>query len=163
MFIDDLDLSGDMISVETICERYEELRDARIALDDAVTDAQDAVNYLDEDDSEADHAEAASDLAKAIEAANAPDDDKEEREMLGDLLKSLCGYGGDHQWEGDWYPGTLIDRTYFVEYCQDLVSDIGDLPETIPSYLAIDWEKTAKNLEVDYSTIDVDGREYLYR
>jgi hypothetical protein len=165
MFNDDLDLSADMITVETICERYEELRDERVALEEALEEAQEAYDDLDEDTTEEEREEVTNTLAAArLDLAKSDEntEDKEEREMLGALLKSLCGYGGNHQWEGDWYPDTLIDRTYFVEYCKDLVSDIGDLPE-IPSYLAIDWEQTAKNLEVDYSTVDVDGREYLYR
>lgn len=86
-----------------------------------------------------------------------------ELEALENLLSDLCGYGGDEQWEGDWYPVTLIARSYFVDYCEELVKDIGDLPRNIPSYLAIDWQATADNLEQDYSSVDFDGDEYLYR
>lgn len=87
----------------------------------------------------------------------------DELKALAALLDDLKGCGGDEQWRGDWYPITLIRRSYFVDYCQELVSDIGDLPKDIPGYLAIDWDKTADNLEMDYSTVDFDGVEYLYR
>ena len=78
-------------------------------------------------------------------------------------MSEMKGYGGDEQWRGDWYPITLIRRSYFVDYCRDLVSDIGDMPRKIPSYIEIDWKGTADNLEADYSTVDFDGVEYLYR
>ena len=108
----------------------------------------------------------------AIEAGPAsPDlpagfaDEEEAREFktLSDLLDELRGEGGDHQFEGDRFPLTLIHRSHFVDAMKELCEDIGDLPKGLPDYLAIDWKKTAENLEVDYSTVDVDGHEYLYR
>jgi hypothetical protein len=87
----------------------------------------------------------------------------EELAKLESLVSDLKGYGGDHQWRGDWYPVTLIRHSYFVEAIEEQVKDIGDLPHDIPSYLVIDWEATADNLKVDYSTVDFDGVEYFYR
>lgn len=102
-------------------------------------------------------------LRESVEGEVVIQDEYEELKTLEELLSNLCGYGGDEQWEGDWYPVTLIARSYFVDYCEEMVKDIGDLPQNIPSYLAIDWQATADNLEVDYSTVDFDGDEYLYR
>lgn len=79
------------------------------------------------------------------------------------VLESLKGYGGDEKWEGDWYPVTLIRDDYFVDYARELVSDIGDMPRDIPSYIVIDWEATAKNIQMDYSSVEVDGVTYWYR
>lgn len=77
---------------------------------------------------------------------------------LRDLVKEAEGYAGD------WLHGaTLIRHSYFVEYCQDMLSDLGDLPREIPSYVVIDWEATADNLKVDYTTVDFDGVEYYIR
>jgi hypothetical protein len=90
-------------------------------------------------------------------------DDEQEYNLLKKLLDDLRGNGGDEQWRGDWYPITLIRDSYFVDYCEDLVSDIGDMPREIPSYIVIDWEKTAENLLVDYSSVDFDGEDYWYR
>lgn len=64
----------------------------------------------------------------------------------------------------DWsYGETLIRYSYFKEYVQELCEDIGDIPRDIPSYIEIDWEKTADNLKVDYTTVDFDGVEYFVR
>src|SRR5690348_3824626 len=49
----------------------------------------------------------------------------------------------------EWKDGaTLIRESYFAEYAQELMQDIGALPKDIPG-LVIDWEATAENLLVD--------------
>jgi hypothetical protein len=106
-----------------------------------------------------------SDITDFIDEFNDTEDEDEleQLNLLKDLLSQLKGYGGDHQWEGNWYPGHLIRDTYFVEYCEDMVKDIGDLPKDLPRYLAIDWDKTADNLRVDYSSVEFEGTTYWYR
>jgi hypothetical protein len=63
------------------------------------------------------------------------------------------------------YGTTLIPEDYFVEYCKDLVSDIGDLPRDLPSYIEnnIDWDGVADDLKQDYSEVEFRGETYLYR
>ena len=105
------------------------------------------------------------DLIARYEYIEDSDDEEElaEAQKINAILDDLCGYGGDVDWRGDWYPITLIRDSYFVEAMQELMQDIGDLPRNIPDYLAIDWEKTADNLRVDYSSIEIDGTDYWYR
>ena len=105
------------------------------------------------------------DLIARYEYIENSDDEEElaEAQKINAILDDLCGYGGDVDWRGDWYPITLIRDSYFVEAMQELMQDIGDLPRNIPDYLAIDWEKTADNLRVDYSSIEIDGTDYWYR
>lgn len=90
-------------------------------------------------------------------------DDFGEFTHLGDILEELKGQGGDEQWRGDWYPVTLISEIYFVEYAQELCNDIGAVPDDFPSYIEIDWEVTARNIQMDYSEIDIDGLTYYFR
>lgn len=90
-------------------------------------------------------------------------EDAAELVILTKALEEMCGYGGDHQWGGDWYPGDLIAESAFTEAMEEQTKDIGDLPREMPSYLVIDWEATAKNLRVDYSEIEIDGNTFLYR
>lgn len=90
-------------------------------------------------------------------------DESRELAHLESLLDDLKGNGGDEEWRGDWYPVTLIRDSYFTEYAQELVQDIGDLPNGIPSYIEIDWEATARNIRMDYTSIDIDGETYWYR
>jgi len=87
----------------------------------------------------------------------------EELATLTNLLDDLAGCGGDHQWEGVRYPLTLINDSHFTDAMRELVEDIGDMPHGMPSYLAIDWDATADNLRVDYSSVEFDGDTFWYR
>lgn len=87
----------------------------------------------------------------------------EELQTLSSIMDELKGYGGDEQWRGSWYPLTLIHEDYFVDAMRELCEDIGDIPHPLPSYVAIDWEATAENLRVDYSSIEIDGHTYWFR
>ncbi len=89
--------------------------------------------------------------------------DLEEFEQLTNILEELKGQGGDEQWQGDWYPITLISEVYFVEYAQELCQDIGAIPDDFPSYIEIDWEVTARNIQMDYSEVEIDGMTYYFR
>ena len=87
----------------------------------------------------------------------------DEFEQLTNILEELKGQGGDEQWQGDWYPVTLISEVYFVEYAQELCQDIGAIPDDFPSYIEIDWEVTARNIQMDYTEVEIDGTTYYFR
>jgi len=74
-------------------------------------------------------------------------------------LQSLKDEVGS-EWE---YGVQLIPEDDFVEYCQELCEDIGDIPKNIPSYIVIDWDATSNNLRQDYSETEFRGETYLYR
>ena len=82
---------------------------------------------------------------------------------LRSILSELAGNGGDEEWRGDWYPVTLIDFACFVPYVRELLEDCGDIPANLPHYVHIDWEATARDVGMDYSTITIEGRDYVYR
>jgi hypothetical protein len=84
-------------------------------------------------------------------------DEHEELEHLVALRDDLEGYC-------EWDAGeTLINRSYFVEYVEEMCKDIGAIPRNIPSYIEIDWEATAANIETDYTSGYWDGEEFLVR
>lgn len=91
-------------------------------------------------------------------------DDASEFSTLTELLHELEGYGGDEQWRGDWYPVTLIRDSYFEEYAQELAEDIGSVTgsEQWP-HNCIDWERAARELQMDYTSVEYDGITYWYR
>lgn len=140
--------SDDLIDVRDVIERFEELESEQ----ESLTEARDEFTEPSED----------LDIAVAT-LAEWKADYADEMATLGSLLDDLKGNGGDEQWRGDWYPISLIRYSYFVDAMQELVSDIGVLPKDIPVYLAIDWEKTADNLQVNYSSVGFDGVTYWYR
>lgn len=94
----------------------------------------------------------------------AQDDLFAELATLESALAEMRGCGGDHEWRGAWYPVTLIRESDFEDYAEQLAEDIGAIsrePQWPLQY--IDWEKAADALRMDYSSITIDGTEYLYR
>ena len=65
---------------------------------------------------------------------------------------------------GDWYPVTLIRDSYFQDYAQELADEIGAIDNKIgwPN-TCIDWEKAARELQWDYSSVEVNGVTYWTR
>ena len=134
---------------------------------DNVIDSRDIIARLEELESER------QDLANELEKAEGSDDEEakqthadnlkewdEENTHELDILKAINDDSpGDDWWDG----ATLVRDTYFTKYCQELVSDIGDLPNNIPGYLVIDWDATADNLQQDYTSVEFDGVTYYVR
>ena len=86
---------------------------------------------------------------------------KEELEELRGVLSELAGYGGDEQFEGDWYPVSLIHDNYFETAMDELLEDIGVIPRDLPCYLTITVDYVA--LKQDYSSVDIGSETYWYR
>lgn len=167
------DLSGDnLIDSRDLVSRFEELRDEREALADALKEAEqalkDAAEALQGEDEPSDPAEAltnanaaASELpeAKALETAKkelAEWDEENEEELYA--LQAINEEGEDFP---DWSHGcTLIREDYFPEYAEELAKDIGAIGDNA-DWIVIDWNATADNLKADYSTITIDGTDYL--
>lgn len=131
----DINQINDTIDLRDVMARVEELREAR-----------------DESGESVDH--------WAIENA----DDAEELQKLEALLAECKGNGGDEQWEGDWYPVTLIRDGYFEDYAQELAEDLGavNADASWPNN-CIDWERAAHELQQDYTTIEFEGETYWTR
>lgn len=140
--------TDDVIDSRDVIARIEELQELHDALEEAEKERADCGNCT---------AEELAELDAAVEAAQDafPDDEASELAALKSLADEAEGYAGD--WK---YGATLIHESYFVEYCRELVSDIGDMPREIPAYIEIDWDKTAENLKVDYTEVDFDGETY---
>jgi len=80
-------------------------------------------------------------------------------------LAALRALQDEAQSTPDWrYGETLIRDDYFTEYAQqlaeecDMVSEADRWPMT-----CIDWEEAARQLQVDYFTVDFDGVTYWVR
>ena len=98
------------------------------------------------------------------------DDDTDQDTLFAELatlealLEEIKGYGGDHQWRGDWYPGSMIRDSNFEDYAQELADDIGAIDRNASwPCNCIDWERAARELQMDYTSVDYDGVTYWYR
>lgn len=82
-----------------------------------------------------------------------------ELKAIQEVKAEVEGYASE-----DWEHGIqLIAEADFIEYCQDLLEDCGEIPPNLPPYIAIDWETTADNLRADYSEVEYEGAIYLFR
>lgn len=96
--------------------------------------------------------------------ASVDDGEAEELATLEAMLADMCGNGGDEQWEGDWYPITLIRESYFIDYAHELAEDTGAISADAnwPNN-CIDWEQAARELQYDYCGVEFNGVTYWYR
>lgn len=89
------------------------------------------------------------------------DDELAELDLLKSIMEDLKGNGGDEQWDGDWYPATLIRESYFEEYMDEMVADCYEVPKDLPSFMTITLDYVA--LKMDYTSTEINGITYLYR
>jgi len=87
-------------------------------------------------------------------------DDAAELKALRDLVDEASG---SPDWE---YGETLIRDTYFKDYAQYLAEDIGAIATAATHgwpYTCIDWDKAARELQMDYTCVEFDGVDYWIR
>lgn len=144
-------INEDVFDLRDVIERREELDAEHEALFDAANE------------------EGASEAAKQafIDWQSEEGGECSERASIISFMDEVKGCGGDEQFEGDWYPLTFIrDGRAFTDEMQRLVEecDLGLAHDkSLPFYIVIDWEGTADNLRVDYSSVEIEGKTFWYR
>jgi hypothetical protein len=138
----DIDSNQDVMDSRDIEERIDELEAEQGALIDAIADEENA------------QAEAA--LCDSLSKWN--NENAEELASLKAFRDEMADYCPD------WTHGTTLVRdSYWKEYVQEMLADIGDIPEDLPAYIVIDWNRTADNIQVDYTSGEFDGVTYWAR
>ena len=67
------------------------------------------------------------------------------------------------RWAND-YDCTLIPERDFKEYAQELAEEIGAIPDDVSwPMTCIDWERAARELLMDYTSVTYDGTDYYIR
>ena len=82
-----------------------------------------------------------------------------------DELTALKALAEEASGSPDWLHGeTLIRATYFETYAQELAEDIGAITsdQNWPNY-CIDWGRAARDLQMDYTSVEFDGIDYWIR
>lgn len=150
---------SDIIDVRDVIERVTELRDERDALEESYKDCESEYAGASSDADIAEKKESMEEASESLTDFN--DDNGVELKALEALLDDLKGNGGDEQWDGDWYPVTLINESYFKEAMDEMLEDIGDIPKDLPCYLTITVDYDV--LKTDYASTEFDGVTYWYR
>jgi len=149
MHTHDISNSDDIIDIRNVIERVEQLHD----------ELQDGANPP-----IGPKALALWFQAIADDDAHTLQDAARELLTLTALLDDCKGNGGDEQWQGDWYPVTLIRDSYFRDYAEELADDIGAINrDALWPCNCIDWDETADQLKQDYTTVEFDGVTYWVR
>jgi hypothetical protein len=96
-----------------------------------------------------------------LESLMGPETTEDEIAEL-EALKALAAEA--EPYAPDWiYGAALIRDSYFEQYAEELVKDCGYIPQGIPSWIEIDWEATAENIKVDYTSVEFDDVTYWIR
>lgn len=98
------------------------------------------------------------DLRDIVENKNI---DEEKYNLWKEELDKQTGYDIEELAENE---PTLIPRSEWKGYAQELAEDIGAISRDMQWPLnCIDWEQAADELEMDYSSVEIEGVEYLFR
>lgn len=146
----------DVIDSRDVIARIEELEAEREALADELSEALEAVQADDSGDLEL--IDASNNAAQELTDWDASDE-AEELRTLQALASDASGYASD------WRHGeTLVRDSHFQDYAQQLAEDCGMIPEGLRWPVScIDWEQAARELQMDYTTVDFDGVDYWIR
>ena len=159
----EFDKYSDVIDSRDVIAGIEELESLQSNLNEAETAWKEAhekfLNSEDEDGPLADE------LVEAEEAkSNAEDLFGEDGEKELADLQSLAEEGsGSPDWA---YGETLIRDSYFETYCQELAEECGYMDAKHANswpFTCIDWERAARELQYDYTSIEFSGITYWIR
>lgn len=92
-------------------------------------------------------------------------EEDEELHLLEELLGDLQGNGGDYEWQGHWYPVSLIRDSYWEDDCREFAEDMhGEAIRNAAWPMnCIDWTQAANERQMDYSSVEFDDVTYWYR
>jgi hypothetical protein len=148
--------TDDVIDSRDVIERIEELEGERQNLVDSLDEAREAARENTDEAFDEELKEATD--AALTELEQWDEENKAELDALKALVEEAEGYSED--WR---YGATLVRNSYFEDYARGLLEDIGDIPRNLPHYIVIDWEETARNIQMDYTEVDFDGVSYWVR
>lgn len=158
-----IDNYADCIDSRDVIARVEELEADRETLQEAVNDAQEA---LDTFDLETYEGGLPADL-HPINLNGAVTDAKAELDGWEDAdeYNSLKILVEDGEGLPDWNDGvTLIRDSYFEDYAREFAEEIGAIPDDAKWPCdCIDWEQAASELQMDYTSVDFNGVTYWAR
>ena len=117
-----------------------------------VIDSRDVIDRIEELQGERDTWEGAEpwDVACSLDA--------DELRDLTALAEEAEGYAAD--WK---YGETLVRYSYFTDYCRETLEDCGTIPKDFPTWVEIDWDATARNMQQDYTSVEFGVVTYWIR
>lgn len=151
--------TDDTIDSRDVIARREELESERENLVDDLNEAKSAEPSCPDDADEVDRLDA--EVDEATDALEQWDvDNGTELANLTALCEQAEGYAED--WE---HGAQLIRDSYFKTYAMEFADDIGALEGIGDKWpcTCIDWDQAARELQMDYTSVEFDGVTYWVR
>lgn len=111
--------------------------------------------------------------ASVVDAEDCTEDEQAEAlealKAYADAFNDLTNIDHGEDWEAladawDELDGpTMIRESYWVDYVEEYLKEIGYLPQDLADFIVIDWSATAENVKQDYTEFDLDGVTYYIR
>jgi len=152
--------SEDVIDSRDVIERIEYLESERSALVDVYETAKaDREAYTGDTDTDE-----CLDLEDTVRGTASELEEWDQSDKANEL-KALQALADEASGSPDWtYGEALIRDSYFKRYAQELADDIGAVPDNLSwPCMCIDWEQAARELQMDYMSVDFDGITYWIR
>lgn len=103
-------------------------------------------------------------IARIEELRDMAEDDSADADERLELI-ALEKLASEGESLSDWEHGeALIRDSYFKSYAQELADDIGAVPDNAQwPCTCIDWDQAARELQMDYTSVEFDGVTYWAR
>ncbi len=151
------------MTAQEMHERKEELESLKNDVKTAQEELDEATADLERIAQESDDADAISEAGEAVDDAQ-KELDRANEEFGADEQKELASLEDVENEVGDLRHAHLIHEDDFEDYAQDFAEEYCDMKSAAQwPFTCIDWEKAARDLRMDFSTIDHDGETYLYQ
>jgi len=144
------------IDTRDLYKRQQELQGLKEAVESAREELKEAEDALADHGSQGELETAVNDAQTALDDAKAEfgEDEQTELEELDNLESEIS----------DWRHGEiLIPENEFEDYARELADDIGGTKGGEWPFTCIDWERAAKELAMDYTTVSYQGEDYYVR
>lgn len=163
-------MSRNTIDTRDLYKRQQELQDLKDALGSAREELKEAEDALaahdtgevapDDEQWQEEHDELESNVETAQSAVDDAvnefgDDEQTELDEL-DNLESEIGRSWRH---GE----TMIPENEFEDYARELADDLGSTKGNEWPFTCIDWERAARELAMEYTTVSYQGTDYYVR
>ena len=99
-------------------------------------------------------------LFEYLEGLKQAKDSGHSHELWENYINELDPSDKDYDTFEDMYYGGYDSPEEFAE---SICQDCGYIPNDLPSWIEIDWERTWENLSQDYTEVDADGQTYIFR
>lgn len=150
------------LDIDELNERLAELEDKRDLIATREEELNECKEALATDPEVAGVAESVDDAQASLDSAKDDFDKDEQAELTA--LETLKDEIGERRGKISHEGGPYVDERDFEDYAREIADDIGAIDKDAGwPCNCIDWDQAARELKMDYSSVEWQGDTYLYR